>query len=78
MRDLPDPALGPADAAELCLEVYPDRQEALGIAYRLRTAGWIVSMLDAPRHDGTRVVAVVYHPLTYESPGEVICRERDQ
>jgi len=76
MRDLPDPAVGPADAAEMCLEVYATRQEALGIAQRLCAAGWVVSLLDAPRHDGTRVAAVVYHPLTYESPGEVMYRDQ--
>ena len=74
MRDRPHPAIGLADAIDLCLEVYATRQEALEIAHRLRAAGWVVLPLDTPGPEGVQVVAAVYHPQTYESPGEVAYR----
>lgn len=69
-----DPALGPADAAELCDPVYPSREEALAVARRLRAAGWVVPLLDTPvplAPDGAWVVAAVYHPRTFEVAGHV-------
>lgn len=75
---LPDPSGGPRigvrDAAELCAEVYPTWNDALQIARRLRAAGWVV--VEHARHrsvraDGLVMVASVYHPVTYESPGDL-------
>lgn len=69
-----EPAIAPADAADMCEQVYADRQEAVCVARQLRAAGWIVPLLNAPSPptaDGIRAVAIVYHPQTYESPGEV-------
>jgi hypothetical protein len=70
--------LGIADAEDLCDHVYRSRAEALEVARRLQAAGWIVPLLDAPatpgapRAGGIRVLACVYHPVSYESPGEVV------
>lgn len=77
----PDPALGPADAAELCDQVHPSREEAMAIARRLRAAGWVVPLLDTPvplHPDGARVVAAVYHPGTFEAVGHVMYAEGDR
>lgn len=76
-----DPALGPADAAELCDQVYPSREEAMAVARRLRAGGWVVPLLDAPgpvQPDGTRVVATVYHPRTFEAAGDVMYSTPDR
>jgi hypothetical protein len=77
----PDPALGPADAVELCDEVYSSQEEAMAVARRLRRAGWIVPLLQPPgpvRPDGTRVVATVYHPQTFEAAGHVMYSSPDR
>lgn len=70
-----EPDIGPLDAAELCAEAYPDRREALAVARRLRAAGWVV--VEHPEHparrpDGLAMVASVYHPSTYDSPGDLL------
>lgn len=76
MRNRPrEPAIRPVDAEDLCTVRYHDRDEALTVARRLRTAGWVVIEYEdhLPRRpDGIRVVASVYHPVTYESPGDVL------
>lgn len=74
MKPDPELSVGPADAADICDEVYADREEAVAIARQLRAAGWVVSFIDAvsPLRSGrVRTAAVVYHPRTYESPGEI-------
>lgn len=67
------PSIRPADAEDLCAERYPTREEAMAVARRLRAAGWVVVELDGdrPRPDGTRPVASVYHPVSFESPGDL-------
>jgi hypothetical protein len=72
-----EPSVGRADAVDLCLQVYASREEAVAVARRLRAAGWIVPLLSTPskpRGDGTRVVATVYEPGSFESPGEITYR----
>lgn len=74
MKSDPEPSVGPVDAADICDEVYANREEAVAIARQLRAAGWIVSFIDtsSPAWSGrVRTIAVVYHPHTYESPGEI-------
>lgn len=69
------PRIRPADAAELCAEPYPTRREAIAVARQLRSAGWVViEHSDHPprRPDGLVMVASVYHPTTYESPGDLL------
>jgi hypothetical protein len=70
-----EPGIGPLDAAELCAEPYPSWREALAVARRLRAAGWVV--VEHARHpsrrpDGLAMVAGVYHPISYESPGDLL------
>lgn len=71
-----DPRIRPADAEQLCAEPYPSRAEAVAVARQLRASGWVVvehSPAQPPqRPDGTCMVASVYHPRTYESPGDVL------
>lgn len=69
-----EPSIGVMDAEELCAEPYPSVAEALRVARRLRAAGWVVIEHDreAPLpSSGIRMVASVYHPHTYESPGDL-------
>lgn len=71
--------MGLADAEDLCAEVYRSREAALAVARQLRSAGWIVPLFDVPtppRDDGSRVVGVVYHPDSFESPGELMYTDR--
>lgn len=75
MRHPREPVIPPVDVEDLCAVPYRDRAEALMVARRLRTAGWVVIEYEdhLPRRpDGIRVVASVYHPVTYESPGDVL------
>jgi hypothetical protein len=70
-----EPRIGPLDAAELCAERYPSRREALAVARWLRAAGWlVVEHADHPplRPDGLVMVASVYHPVSFESPGDLL------
>lgn len=69
-----EPTIRPIDAEELCADPYPSLGEALAVARRLRAAGWVVIEHDRrspPPRSGTRMVASVYHPATYESPGDL-------
>lgn len=69
-----EPGIGELDAAELCAEIYPTWSGALQIARRLRAAGWVVvehAEHPSRRPDGLVMVASVYHPRTYESPGDL-------
>jgi hypothetical protein len=77
--DLDEPAIRPTDATDLCAELYPTRREALAVARRLRAAGWVVveHTGHSRRPDGSRIVASVYHPHSYESPGDVVTAEPD-
>jgi hypothetical protein len=77
-NDLDEPDIRLIDAVELCAQAYPTRREALTVARRLRAAGWVVvehTGSSARRPDGARMVASVYHPITYESPGDVVTTE---
>ncbi|MPZ27794.1 MAG: hypothetical protein GEV12_15620 [Micromonosporaceae bacterium] len=69
-----EPRIGELDAAELCADVYPSWRDALVIARRLRAAGWVVvehAEHPSRRADGLAMVAGVYHPISYESPGDL-------
>lgn len=78
-NDLEEPYIRLIDAVELCAQPYLTRREALTVARRLRAAGWVVveHTGDSWRPDGTRMVASVYHPITYESPGDIVTAEPD-
>jgi hypothetical protein len=70
-----EPTIDPVDAEDLCDSPYPSRREALGVARRLRAAGWVVvEHHGRPSHrpDGLSMAASVYHPSTYESPGDLL------
>lgn len=70
-----EPAIRLADAEQLCAEVYQDSGEALAVAQRLRAAGWVVVEHGPPvptRPDGLCLLATVYHPCSYESPGDLL------
>ncbi|HEY8472433.1 MAG TPA: hypothetical protein VIL37_07320 [Natronosporangium sp.] len=74
-NDLEEPAIRLPDAVDLCAQPYATWQEALTVARRLRAAGWVVvehTGIPPRRPDGSRLVASVYHPITYESPGDVL------
>ena len=79
-----EPAIRPHEAEEMCAEPYPCRSAAVAAANRLRDAGWLV--VEHPEHprrrpDGAQMVASVYHPVSFESPGDllVICApDRDR
>lgn len=69
-----EPSIDLLDAAGMCAQVHPSREEALAVARRLRAAGWMVPLYDAPvgpRSDGTWVVAVLHHPANFNRIGEV-------
>lgn len=75
-----EPSIRPVDAAELCAARYRSRSEALAVARRLRAAGWLV--IEHPerprRRPGTvSMVASVYHPVSYESPGDLLVSTPD-
>jgi hypothetical protein len=70
-----EPVIRHRDVAELCAEVYQSRHEALAVGLRLRTAGWVViehAPHPPPRPDGVAMVASIYHPVSYESPGDLL------
>jgi hypothetical protein len=70
-----EPGIGTRDAADLCAEPYPTRREALVIGRRLRAAGWVVvehAEHPARRPDGLAMIASVYHPVSFESPGDLL------
>jgi hypothetical protein len=72
---LTEPTIDTVDAEDLCDIAYPSRREALGVARRLRAAGWVVvEHHGRPSHrpDGLSLAASVYHPSTYESPGDLL------
>lgn len=79
MPDPVAPSLGFADAEDLCEQVYGSRAEAMAVVRRLQAAGWLVPVLGGaappggvPRPGELYVLASVYHPTSYESPGEVV------
>lgn len=77
LRRSREPTIGPADAEELLADPYPTVREAAQVARRLRAAGWVVVEhvpRSPPRAGGVRVLASVYHPITYESPGDLRLR----
>jgi hypothetical protein len=80
LNDLQEPDIRLIDAVDLCAPPYPTRREALAVARQLRAAGWVVvehTGHSSRRPDGTRLVASVYHPITYVSPGDVVTAEPD-
>jgi hypothetical protein len=75
-----EPGIRRTDAEELCATPYPSRREALDVARRLRAAGWVVVEHPAQmprRPGGVRMIASVYHPVSYESPGDLLVSTPD-
>jgi hypothetical protein len=72
-----DPAISWADAADICAHAWPSEATARAQAAILDDAGWTVEHRWPPVESGRTgrlAVASVYHPVTYESPGEVTYR----
>jgi hypothetical protein len=77
----PDSGIRRVDAEDVCAMAYPSRREALAVAHQLRTAGWLVIEHPerGPRHPGgVRMIASVYHPMSYESPGDLHASTSDE
>ncbi|QSB16270.1 hypothetical protein JQS43_08255 [Natronosporangium hydrolyticum] len=76
MRTPREPEIHPVDAEDLLAEPYRTVTEALAVGRRLRAAGWVVieHVRCAPAPAGLRMVASVYHPISYESPGDLWVR----
>jgi hypothetical protein len=58
----------------VCARPWPSRVEALEQAAWLRRDDWVVPAstgLGVPREDGTVVVASVYDPRDWSSPGDI-------
>jgi hypothetical protein len=73
--DAAEPSIDAVDAEDLCDSPYSSRSEALGVARRLRAAGWVVVEhhgRTSYRPDGLSIAATIYHPSTYESPGDLL------
>jgi hypothetical protein len=63
-----------AEAADVCARPWPSRVEALEQATWLRRDDWVVPASTGPgvpREDGTVVVASVYDPRDWSSPGDI-------
>lgn len=59
-----------SDAADACDTTWSSIEEARAIARHLRNLGWVVrERVDRPG------VATVWHPDTWQSPGEIRHRE---
>lgn len=79
-RHADDPEIGSDDAEDLCSQPYRTRQEALAVAQCLRAAGWLVVEHVAdlpPRPDGLTMLASVYHPISFDSPGDLLVSGAD-
>lgn len=59
------------DAADLCDTTWSSAAEARAIARHLRSLGWVVK--ERAGRPGT--LATVWHPDTWQSPGELRHRE---
>lgn len=55
MAAIGDPTITPTDAADVCAQPWPSREEAIAQAMILRRAGWWVPIWDGHRgrYDGT-------------------------
>lgn len=60
-----------SDAADACDTTWSTAAEARAIARHLRNLGWVVQ----ERTDRPGVAATVWHPDTWQSPGEIRHRE---
>lgn len=73
-----EPTLSRADAADICAHPWPDVATAREQAAILDAAGWRVEHRFPPvpyGQTGRLIVASVYHPSTFDSPGDVTCTE---
>lgn len=74
---LPDPSISWADVESTCEEPLPSAADAEIEARQLRRSGWVVP--EQPRHphrpDGSRWYGGVFHPRTWESPGDLTYRD---
>jgi hypothetical protein len=69
-----DPAVSWEDAEDICAYAWPSEAAARAQAAILDDGGWTVEHRWPPvklGHTDRLIVASVYHPLTYESPGDV-------
>jgi hypothetical protein len=72
--DTDAPIIGIEDARDICAQPWPTEQEARKQAAMLDAAGWRVQHRHPPQpfgQTGRLIVANVYHPVTFESPGDV-------
>jgi hypothetical protein len=72
-----EPTISRADAEIICAYVWTDEADAREQAKILQVAGWTVEhrwpAIEFGQTDRL-IVASVYHPVTYESPGDVTYR----
>lgn len=74
-----EPAISQADAVDICAYVWPDEAAARAQAAILDDGGWTVEHRWPAvefGQTGRLIVASVYHPVTYESPGDVTYQAR--
>ena len=70
------PKISEADARDICATPWPDEAQAREQAALLDAAGWRVQHRFPPApfgQTGRLIVANVYDPETYSSPGDVTC-----
>ena len=70
-----EPTISYRDAADICAKPWPSEQEACEQTVMLKRAGWLVKWRNPPpefgKGTGLRMAASVYHPETFDSPGDV-------
>lgn len=73
-----EPTVNRTDARDICAEPWPSETVAREQAAILDAAGWRVEHRFPPvafGATGRLIVASVYHPVTFESPGDVTYKE---
>lgn len=76
-----EPQMKRADAEDICREPWPSEAEAKEAATHLQRGGWKVEWR-APgaewgKGSGVYILASVYHPDDYSSPGDVTWRSSE-
>lgn len=75
-----EPTVSRADAESICANVWPNEPQARQQAAILDAAGWRVQHRFPPAaygEIGRLIVATVYDPHTFDSPGDITCRGAD-
>jgi hypothetical protein len=75
----PEPTISRQDAIDICAHPWPDELSAREQAVILDAAGWRVEHRRpavAFGQTGRLIVASVYHPETFSSPGDVTYTEQ--